>query len=94
MCVAFITTHRQLLNINNKKETLAEASSKELYEGWLSTAFPASDGHLMLQLHEAAPAGRSRRSPFLPLLSAKGTASLKSKYLLPFLDTHTHTHKN
>lgn len=94
VCVAFITTHRQLLNINNKKETLAEASLKELYEGWLSTAFPASDGHPMLQLHEAAPASRSRRSPFLPLLSAKGAASLKSKYLLPFLDTHTHTHKN
>lgn len=123
VCVVFIITCRQLLNINNNKETLAEAASKdpcarcsmnflatnnsswllflELHPPgvgvWKWSAPHRSRG--LHQLHEASPnggslgTGGSGRSLLVLFLFLKEATSRKSKYLLPFLDTHTKINK-
>lgn len=124
VCVVFIITHRQLLNINNNNnKTLAGAASKDPCarcsmnflatnnSSWLLFLEPHPPGvgvwkwsaphrsRGLRQLHEASPSGgssgtgRSGRHWLVLFLFLSEATSPKSKYLLPFLDTHTKINK-
>lgn len=71
VCVAFIITRRQLLNINNNKETLAEAGSKDPCAG-CSMAFLATNASSwLLFLRPHPPAATPWKCPAL----ARGCSS-------------------